>query len=47
MEDEDLHYSMKREQFEKLAEPVFTQIAEALNKVKASLDKKSIKLHSI
>ena len=47
MEDEDLHYTMKREQFEKLAEPIFAQVAEALNKVKASLDKKGIKLHSI
>lgn len=47
MEDEDLHYTMKREEFEKLAEPVFQQVAEALNRVKANLEKKGIKLHSI
>jgi len=34
MEEEDIHYSMKREQLEKLAEPVFKNIEDVMTKMK-------------
>ena len=46
-EDSDLDYTMKREELEKLAEPVFNQIVQILTEFKAELDAKSIPLHSI
>lgn len=47
MEDEDIHYSMKREQLEKLAEPVFKNIEEVMMKIKNAITQKKINLHSI
>jgi heat shock protein 4 len=47
MEDSDLHYAMKREQFEKISQPIFTAIVQALTRVRDSLKAKNIQLHSI
>jgi heat shock protein 4 len=47
MEDCDLQYTMKREEFERINEPIFNAVAEVLTKVKESLKHKNIALHSI
>jgi heat shock protein 4 len=38
MEENDLNHTLKREEFEKLAEPVFDNIASVLEKIKAELE---------
>lgn len=38
---------MKREQLEKLAEPVFRNIEEVMNKIKKVIETKKINIHSI
>lgn len=47
MEENDLHYTMKREQFEKLCDPIFATIAEVFERMKAIITQKKINLHSI
>ena len=47
MEDNDLHYNMKREQFEQISEPIFAAITEVTRKMKEKLSEKKINLHSI
>ena len=47
MEENDLHYCMKREQFENISQPIFTAIAEAMNKMKKTLADKKINIHNI
>jgi heat shock protein 4 len=47
MEDSDLQFTMTREQFEKISEPILKAIEEILTKVKDSLKAKTINLHSI
>lgn len=47
MEENDLLYNLKREELERLAEPVFKRIAECLIRLKAELDEKKIKVDAI
>lgn len=47
MEGEDLQYTMTREEFEKLCEPILNTIQEHLVKVRDALKAKNINLHSI
>jgi heat shock protein len=47
MEENDLNYTMTREQFEKVCEPIFNEIKRVLAKLKDDLKAKSIELHSI
>jgi heat shock protein 4 len=47
MEENDLHYTMKREEFEKISEPIFRAISEVLSKIRDNLKQKNINLHSI
>jgi heat shock protein 4 len=47
IEDHDLLYTMKREEFEKLAEPVLSRLFVALQKHKIDLEGANIKLNSI
>lgn len=47
MEENDLSYNLKREEFEKLAEPVFKRVEECLLKIKADLTEKKVKLDGI
>lgn len=47
MEEQDLSYTMKREQFEKLCEPVFSAIIKALEAVCGQLKAMNVQLHSI
>jgi heat shock protein 4 len=47
IEDNDLVYTMKREEFEKLAENIFSKVFVAMQKNKGEIDSKGIKLASI
>lgn len=47
MEENDLNYTMTREQFEKICEPIFIVVKKILAKVKDDLKAKNIELHSI
>lgn len=47
LDDNDLAYTMKREEFEKLAEPVFSKLFVILQKFKVDIDLANIKLASI
>lgn len=47
MEENDLSYTMTRDQFEKISAPIFQAIREALIKVRDNLKAKNINLHSI
>ena len=47
MEENDLNYTMTRDQFEKVCEPIFNDIKRVLTKVKDELKAKKIELHSI
>ena len=47
LDDNDLTYTMKREELEKLAEPVLSKLFVALQKYKVELELAGVKLHSI
>lgn len=47
MEENDLNYNLRREELEKLADPVFQRISKLFEKVKAEIDEKKIELHGI
>ena len=47
MEENDLHYCMKREEFENVSRPVFNQIGEMVLKARETLKEKGINVHSI
>lgn len=47
MEENDLHYCLKREEFEKISQPIFQAIAQVMEKMKATVDQKKINIHSI
>lgn len=47
MEENDLQYTMKRAEFEKICEPLFTLIHDTLLKARETLKEKNIKLHSV
>jgi len=47
MEENDFNYTIKRDEFEKLAEPIFNRIASVLEKIKAELEEKKIAIHGI
>lgn len=47
MEEEDLHYTMKREEFVNISKPVFDQIHQVLVKAREVLKEKGITLHSV
>jgi heat shock protein 4 len=47
MEENDLNYTMTRDQFEKVCEPIFNEIKKVLTKVKDELQAKKFELHSI
>jgi molecular chaperone DnaK (HSP70) len=47
MEDNDIHYTLKREEFEKISQPILNAVAEVFSKMKDSLKAKNINLHSI
>jgi heat shock protein 4 len=47
MEENDLQYSMKRDQFEQISNPVFNQIHDILLRTRENLKEKGIKLHSV
>lgn len=47
MEENDLHFTMKREQFEQISQPIFAAIVEVLSRMKETLAQKKINLHSI
>jgi hypothetical protein len=42
MEENDINYTMKREEFEKISEPIFAEIKRVLLKVKTELANKKI-----
>jgi len=47
MDECDLQYTMTRDQFDKISEPIFNAIGEALSNFKNNLTAKNINLHSI
>ena len=47
LDDNDLTYTMKRDEFERLAEPVFSKLFIALQKYKVELELAGVKLNSI
>lgn len=47
LDDNDLTYTMKRDEFERLAEPVFSKLFVALQKYKVELELAGVKLNSI
>ena len=47
MDECDLQYTMRREEFEKISQPIFHSIAEVLSKFRDNLKAKNISLHSI
>lgn len=47
MEENDLNYTMKRQEFEKISQPIFNEIKKVLSKVRDELKARNIDLHSI
>lgn len=47
MEDEDLHYNMKRSEFENISKSVFNEISKKLNEIKQMIIKRRVPVHSI
>lgn len=47
MEENDLNYNLKREEFEKLAEPVLQKAEQLFEKIKAEINEKKIVVHGI
>jgi heat shock protein 4 len=47
IDEEDLSYTMKREEFETIIEPVLTKLGHAIQKHKADLDALGLKLSTI
>jgi hypothetical protein len=47
MEENDLQYTMKREEFEKIIQPVLQSVTEVFTKLKNTIQSKNINLHSI
>jgi molecular chaperone DnaK (HSP70) len=47
MEENDLHYTMTREKFEEISQPIFKGIVEVLVRMREALKARNISLHSI
>ena len=47
MEENDLHYSMSRDQFNQISKPVFDKMSELLLRARQTLKEKGINLHSV
>lgn len=47
MEENDLHYTMTRDQFNSISQPVFTKLREILLRVRDEIKQKGIELHSV
>lgn len=47
MEESDLHYSMKRDEFNQVCKPIFTKMQELMVAARDELKKKGVDIHSV